>query len=204
MKIEKINENKIKIILTIEELENRKISLKELENDTTLARNLFFDLIEENNLDEEFKLEDSQLLIEASSDNENLFIVTITKVDNLPSNINNFCESNNTNGNIKKQNNYKVTSNIFVFEKIDDILSFCDKAKSQITFLGRNSLYKNDNNYFLIFSNNATKNKKFISTFSLLSEYCTSYHNFDMLSITIKEKCKLIIANNAIQKLMKI
>ena len=81
MKIEKINENKLKIILTLDELEKREISLKDLESDTTLAKELFLALIEENNLDEEFKLDNSQLLIEASSDCENLFVVTITKLD---------------------------------------------------------------------------------------------------------------------------
>lgn len=205
MKVEKISENKVKIILTIEELESRKISLKELENNTALARDLFFDLIEENNLDEEFKLEDSQLLIEASSDNENLFVVTITKVDDFPTNIKPYSKSvDSKNCTSKSKKNYKVTSNIFVFSNIDDILSFCDKAKNEEIFCGRNSLYKDEKNYFIIFSNNATKNKKFINTFSLLSEYCTSYHNFDILSANIKEKCKLIISNNAIQRLMKI
>ena len=85
MKIERISQNKVKIILTLDELKKRKISVRELEKDNALARDLFFDLIEETNLDEELHLDGSQLLIEASSDNKDLFIVTITIVDIKPS-----------------------------------------------------------------------------------------------------------------------
>ena len=81
MKVERINDNKIKITLSLEELEKRNISLKDLEKDSSKAKNLFLDLIEESNLDEDFIIDESQLFIEAFSDNNNSFIVTITKVD---------------------------------------------------------------------------------------------------------------------------
>ena len=84
MKVEFINENKIKITLTFEELEKRDISLKDITNNSSLARDLFTDLIEETDLDSEFFVDDSQLLIEACSDNNNLFIVTITKINDFP------------------------------------------------------------------------------------------------------------------------
>ena len=84
MKVEKINNNKVKITLTFDELEKREIDIKDIEKNSEIAKNLFMDLIEESNIDEEFEFEDSQLLIEACSDNNNLFVVTITKVDNIP------------------------------------------------------------------------------------------------------------------------
>ena len=84
MQIEKINKNKVKIILTLEELEKRDVNIKDIEKNNEIAKELFCDLIEESNIDEEFEFDNSQLLIEASSDNNNLFIVTITKVDNMP------------------------------------------------------------------------------------------------------------------------
>lgn len=204
MKIEKISENKLRIILTIDELEKKAISLKDLENDTVLAKELFLELIEENNLDEEFKFDDSQLLIEATSDCENLFIVTITKLDiNVPlaSSQEKECEK----GIVKvNQNNYKISSNIYSFSNIDIIIEFCKICKSYNLFIGRNSLYKFSNDYYLIFSKNAIKNKNFIKTFSFLSEYCKAYYNLPMLETSIKEKAQLIIKNNAIEKLSQI
>ena len=89
MKIEKVDDNKVKIILSLEELKMRNISLSDIEKDTAAARKLFISLIEESNLDEDFGCEDSQLFIEASSDNTNTFVLTITKRDDLPD-INNY------------------------------------------------------------------------------------------------------------------
>lgn len=203
MKIERISQNKVKIILTLDELKKRKISVRELEKDNALARDLFFDLIEETNLDEELQLDGSQLLIEASSDNKDLFIVTITIVDVKPSTFKQFSGSDIKSPNTKS-NCYKVSSNIYEFNSMDNILEFCEKSKEENLFFGRNSLYKENNRYYLVFSKNAVKNKKFIKTFIFLSEYCTAYYDYDMLEVSIKETSKLIIANSAIQKLKSI
>ena len=75
MKVEKLSDNKVRITLTFEELEKRKISLSDIEKNSTIAKDLFIDLLEESNLDSEFVIDDSHLFIEASSDNNNLFIV---------------------------------------------------------------------------------------------------------------------------------
>lgn len=210
MKIEKINDNKIRITLTFEELEKRKISLSDIEKDTSKAKELFLNLIEESNLDEEFVIDDSHLFIEACSDNNNLFIVTITKIDNIPE-LKKYSalESNNTRSisNKIKQNTitrYKVDSNIYLFETLDNILDLCNKAKSENLFFGRNSLYKLSNNYFIIFSNATVRNKKFLKTYVFLSEYCKEYYSYDLFATSIIEKSKLILKNNALQQLNKI
>ena len=41
MKIEKVDDNKVKIILSLEELKMRNISLSDIEKDTAAARKLF-------------------------------------------------------------------------------------------------------------------------------------------------------------------
>lgn len=196
MKVEKINENKIKIILSFEELEMRNITLKDIEKNTPEARNLFTNLIEETNLDEEFHFEDSQLFIEASSDNSNTFILTITRTEDLPD-INRYSKKNTT-------VLYRVDSRLYEFESIDIILSFCSIAKSENLFFGKNSLYKYEDKYYILFSDSAIKNKKFIKTYVMISEYCSRYFSSDIYYKTITEKSKVVIASNALQKLLKI
>lgn len=207
MKVEKINNNKVKITLTFEELEKRDINIKDIEKNSEIAKNLFVDLIEESNIDEDFEFEDSQLLIEASSDNNNLFVVTITKVDNLPD-LRKYSLLEKKVKNSKKSStiatNYKVDSFIYSFKSIDNILSLCENAKSEKLFFGKNSLYKYNDIYFIIFANSSIKNKKFLKTFVFLSEYCENYYSYNMFSSAIKEKSKLIVSNNALQTLSKI
>ena len=45
MKIEKINDNKVRITLTFEELEKREISLSQIEKDNSIAKDFFINLI---------------------------------------------------------------------------------------------------------------------------------------------------------------
>lgn len=207
MKVEKINENKIRITLTFEELENRQISLKDIEKNSSLAKNLFIDLIEESNLDEDFIIDDSQLFIEASSDNNDLFIVTITKIDNMPElkkyALLDSSKKKSKGTNSRQTAEYKVDSNIYLFKSIEHILNLCEVSKKEKLFFGKNSLYKYNNSYFIIFSKSSIKNKKFLKTFVFLSEYCNSYYAYDILETSIKEKSKLIVENNALQTLGK-
>ena len=145
MQIEKINKNKVKIILTLEELEKRDVNIKDIEKNNEIAKELFCNLIEESNIDEEFEFDNSQLLIEASSDNNNLFIVTITKVDNMPDLKKYSLLEKNSKGKNRSTNNsidYKVDSYIYSFESIDNILEMCTKSQSELLFWGKNSIYK--------------------------------------------------------------
>lgn len=211
MKVEKINDNKIRITLTFEELEKRKISLSDIEKDSSFAKELFINLIEESNLDTDFIIDDSHLFIEACSDNNNLFIVTITKIDNIPE-LKNYSileEKSKSRNSIKgtsksKQYKYSVNSYIYSFKKIDDILELCQKSKEENLFFGKNSLYKYEDTYFVIFSKPTIKNRKFLKTFVFLSEYCLEYYSYDLFEISITEKAKLILKNTALQKLTEI
>ncbi len=211
MKIEKINENKIKIILTFDELENRNISLTEISKNTNIAQDFFITLLEESNLEEDFIIDDSHLFIEAASDNNNLFIITITKINDIPElkkyslmenkNIKKIKKKPKCKSNIIK---YKVDSYIYSFSSIDTILKLCEQSKKEKLFFGRNSLYKYQNNYFLIFSKNSVKNDKFLKTYVFLSEFCDNYYSLDLYETTLIEKSRLIIKDYALQRLNKI
>lgn len=218
MKIEKIDENKVRITLTIDELSQREISIKDIEQDSLRAQDLFLDLIEESELNEDFIVDGSQLFVEASSDSNNLFIVTITKIDSIPelskySNKTTCVKKNVTPyKKMKKEktkknekiNNYSVASSIFKFNSFDNILMLCDKLKLENAFMGTNSLFKNGADYFIIFGNNTIKNAKFLKTFVLLSEFSESYYTTDLYKTLIEEKARLIIEKKALQKLSKI
>lgn len=207
MKVEKINENKVKITLSIDELAQRHITLKDLEKDTIKAKKLFLELIEESNLEASFIFEHAQLFVEASTDSNDFFTVTITKIDDFPDLTKyNLLDEGFDKKTISKPSSkllYPINFNIFSFENIDNILSMCDILKRNKLFLGKSSLYKLDNKYFLIFSKYSIKNVKFLKTYAILNEFCLNTYESELYEISIQEKAKLIIANKALQTLTK-
>lgn len=203
MKVELINENKVKITLSFDELKKRKISFNDIQKNT----NILLNLIEELDLDETFTIDDtSNFMIETTSDNNKSIIVTITKIEDMPElKKYSLLETKKGSKNLRNSDiNYKVNSNIYCFDSLDAILDMCNIAKQEKLFFGKNSLYKYNNLYYIIFSPYSTKNIKFLKTFVILSEYCKKYYSLDMFSTSIKEKSKLIIENNALQTLSKI
>lgn len=208
MKVEKINENKVKITLSIAELAQRDISLKDLEKDTIKAKKLFLELIEESNLESSFIFEHAQLFVEAATDNSDFFTVTITKIDDFPDlSKYNLLDEGFKKKSIKKSS-FNLTNpigfNIFSFETIDNLLDMCDILKKTKSFLGKSSLYKLDTRYFLIFSKYSVKNIKFLKTYSIINEFCSGNYESELYEISLKEKATLIIKDKSLQSLSKI
>lgn len=80
MKIEKINDNKIKVTLSTSELEERNLDFQSLRYNTPEAQTLFWDMMKQAENEHGFKTTNCQLFIEAASINDGQFIVTVTKL----------------------------------------------------------------------------------------------------------------------------
>ena len=81
MKIEKINDNKIKCTLTRSDLESRKIHLNELAYGSEKAKQLFQDMMQQAHNRFGFDSENSPLMIEAIPTSTDSITLIITKVD---------------------------------------------------------------------------------------------------------------------------
>ena len=79
MKIERINENQIRCILSKDDLETRKIKLSELSYGSEKTRNLFHDMMQQANVQFGFESGGTPLMIEAIPTTNSL-ILNITKV----------------------------------------------------------------------------------------------------------------------------
>ena len=80
MKIEKINDNKIKVTLSTSELEERNLDFQSLRYNTPEAQTLFWDMMKQAENEHGFKTTNCQLFIEAASINNGQFIVTVTRL----------------------------------------------------------------------------------------------------------------------------
>lgn len=81
MRIEKVNENQIRCILTKEDLADRQIKLSELAYGSEKAKSLFRDMIEQANNEFGFEVDDIPLMIEAIPLAGENIILQITKVE---------------------------------------------------------------------------------------------------------------------------
>ncbi len=196
MKVEKINNNKAMIILTLAELAKRKITLKDIKEGAENVQDFFFEILEDANITEEFTQDSSQLFVEVTTSEDDIFMITITKADCLPD-IAKYDKATKA-----SRVAYTVSSNIYSFYSLKELYEFCKQATIGELFVGVNSLYEFNGKYFLMFSNSTIKKVGFVKTFSVLSEYVDKY--FSKQTTAFLEYAKLIIAKNAVQTLQNI
>lgn len=193
MKIEKINNNTLKIILSIEELSTRNITIKDIETGKKKAQNFFFDIIEESAYADDFLKDNNKLLVEAAIAHDNTFIVTITKLEDMPE---------ITKDDYPKKYNYKLsTSTLYIFNNIQNLNKFIQQVKNHALYVGTNSLYKYNNIYFLTFPARVVKDTKFKTTYFTLTEYCDKHLSKTYNVCKLKETSNLILSKNAIDVL---
>lgn len=81
MKIEKLNDNKIRITLNMDDLNERNLDLHSFMSNSIESQDIFLDML--NKADEEvgFNTDDCRIMIEAVALNDGHFVLTITKFE---------------------------------------------------------------------------------------------------------------------------
>jgi adapter protein MecA 1/2 len=204
MRIEKLNENKIRIFLGIEDLREKNIDLHDFMSNSLESQDLFLDLLTKAEAEVGFKTHNYKLLIEAlaSSDGNFIFTITRTKPDG----------SQKLKENKPKAKRYTTTPNkalsIYSFNTFDEFCEFCNYIQTSnlnkfIDKLKNSSLVLYKGTYYLILSNlrlNVTDLKSFSYT---ISEFSSRVKNEELLERKLKEYGKVIISKNAIATCLK-
>lgn len=201
MRIEKVNENVLRVTITLNDLEERNIDLGSLNYNSPAAQELFWDMMERAEEEYGFASGDSQLIFEASPENEDGFVVTITKVDadGEFESIQKYIKSKYKNSDLRqKKKKSKVCSalKIYCFDSLDDLC----KLSKRITTLykGESTLFKCKNCYYLLLTGSSTSSK---SLDLLLCEYSTQIGNASFYEGYLNEYGEKIISVNAIATL---
>ena len=149
MKIEKLTDNKIRIIINFEELSEKNIDIFNLPDSKEKIYDLFDGILKEADKQVGFNTQDCRLLIEAFSSSEGYIIFTFTK---YKSNI----KPEKTTKKLRlKRKTYKnnYTNAIYKFNNFEEFCNFCtycNKTKlSDLKQLAKNiSLYEYNNFYY--------------------------------------------------------
>ena len=80
MKIEKLTDNKIRIIINLEELSDKKIDLNDFMINSLNSQKFFLDILNKAEKEIGFNTDNCKLLIESFSALDEIFVFTITKL----------------------------------------------------------------------------------------------------------------------------
>ena len=153
MKIEKLTDNKIRIIINLEELSEQNIDIFNLPNSKEKIYELFDGILKEAEKQVGFKAQDCRLLIEAFSSSEGYIVFTFTKYKNNIS-------TEKTAKKLKYRrktfnNNYKNA--IYKFNNFEEFCNFCtycnnSKLSDLKQFAKNIALYEYNNLFYTVIS----------------------------------------------------
>lgn len=226
MKLEKINNSKIKIEFSANELEENNISVHSFLANSIQSQKFFLAILEIANEDFGFNTINSKISYETFSFDNKQFVIFVTKSNLEPLskfsriydfiNFNTipfsprdiFISSNSTSNFIgnRLSNSQKqvVKHNIsyYFFDNINMLFDFCNYINSsKINIPFENSLYKYYNLYFIEINYSNLSYKDINNLFSVLSEFKNTYIFSELSLKKILEFSDLLISNNAIQTL---
>lgn len=197
MKIEKLTENKIRIIVNSYDLENKNLDFKALLSRTLDSQGFFLDMLEKAKTEVGFNTDGCKILVEAFSTTDEYLIFTITKYID---------KSNTQTGKrpkLKMKNlNISATKAIYKLDNFDvfcDLCTYLNNNFSNITKISKcSSLYLYNNNYYLLIRNNNISKDIMQNFYISISEFLSMANLSSNFENKLFEHGKAIIKNNAI------
>lgn len=200
MKIEKLTDNKIRVILKPKDFKDGNINIKSLLLPTPESQSLFLEILNRAKEEVDFDTEGHKILVEAFWENDDIFVFTITKYIDSNNNLLTTPKKYVT----AKKKNYTLNSKlgIYQFKTFDDFCDFCNSINS-ITNYNRifksSILYFYNDLYFLVINGFSLSNKSVHSMHAYLLEFSKFLTNDSNFEIKLIEHGKVVIKNNAIK-----
>lgn len=197
MKIEKLTENKIRVIINTDELGENDINLHSIMTKAIETQEFFSLMLKKAEKEVDFHTDGCKLLIEAFSSLEDVLVFTITKYLPVPE-----TEKKRL---VVKRKSFDKTSKLAVcqFENFEVFCEFCNSIKSlhkiDITKLAKNiALYSWKNSYYLVLRNINTTYEPIKLFYSTLSEFGKILSYSEHFEFKLLEHGKILIKKNAI------
>ena len=201
MKIEKLTENKIRIILKKEDFKDKEININKVLLEEPESQKLFLEILTRAEKEVNFDTTGHKLLIEADIQNSDTFIFTITK----------YLEKDTTNIHLhkkiltirKKAQLFNTSTLIYKFYNFEDFCEFCDSIHNNHT-LNIKNLYKSailyffNNSYYLVIDKINLSNSSMLVLHTSLLEFSNLENHTKNFKFKLKEHGKIIMKSNAI------
>ena len=187
MKIEKLTENKIRVIVEPSELGLSNDNVHTMMHKTIGSQEFFLNILRKAEKEVDFNTDGCKLLIETFSSFDDFFVFTITKyIPNAPKNT-----GTNKKLIVKRKTFPNINQKaICRFDNFDAFCEFCNAAKVLQSI--NSSLYSWKGFYYLILKNVDVK------SYSILSEFAKFISSSDIFEYKLLEHGNAVIKKNAI------
>lgn len=206
MRFEKLSNDKIRIILDLQDLEDNDIDYQSFMSNSSDSQKLFMEILDEAEEQIGFITKDYKLMIEALATMDGDFIITVTR--SLPDFDIASVYKKRTIKAKRKSNKLTTDTIIYEFNNFDDIFDFVLLLKN-LNITGLNAftkdfaLYTYKNNYYLVMDN-IDKNFDAIKTFlCALTEFGKSINNSNLFKSRLNEYGTLLVKINFYKALSK-
>lgn len=205
MKIEKLNDDKIRITLNLEDLQANDIDFHTFMSNSIESQELFLDMLDKAEKEVGFVTDDYKIMIEALAMSNGNFVLTVTRFE--PEKGKGTYKKKRVN--IKRKNtlinNEKA---IYCFDSFDEYCAYCNflnnNALRYMDNLADNiSLYEYNGKYYLIFTNIKINNNLLRTFCSSITEFAHFVDNAFLFESKLLEYGNMIMKNNAIDTCLK-
>ena len=192
MKVEKISSNKFRITFTDEDLKDFDVDFENIKYSSEDAQEIFWQLIEQAEIEEEFFDEGGQIIVEAVASKNKGLTMTVTRVADFDKSTPKIRRKKD-----RKNKNTDLSPLIYSFADFENLVKACKRVEN--FFVGISKLYKMDGEYFLVME--ALYENIAASTDSMLSEYGDKFVNSSIFEGHLSEYGNLLIQDTAISNI---
>lgn len=209
MKFEKLSENKLRIILSKKDLEEKEIDFHDFMSNSLETQDLFLDMLEEAEEQVGFNTKNYKVKIEALAMTDRDFIVTITRMVPESEKLRFHPSITKKKFNVRrKQVTNECKQTIYKFNSFDDYCFFIqylseNQLQSAINISKKSFVYIYKNQYYLVLEDINTTYDDLLKFYHSIIEFGTYVHNSNLFIPKLIECGRLAIKNNALQTSLK-
>ena len=202
MKIEKINDDKIKITFDYIDLQENNIDFHSFMANSTQSQALFLKILDQAEESLGFNTDQYKLEINTLALSNGIFILIVTRLQK---------ETKKKVVRVhtkRKSNTNNPTFSIYKFNSFDNFISFCQfiVQNSDVNLLkvleNNNSLFKYNSQYFFAISTTTMNIKQKEFLFSCITEFAKFVTNSKTFLAKLKENTTCFLDNNAINSVI--
>lgn len=207
MKFEKLSENKLRIILSIKDLEEKDIDFHDFMSNSLETQDLFLDMLEEAEEQVGFNTRNYRVKIEALAMTDMNFIVTVTRMVPETEKQNSITPRKKFKVR-RKESKTEAKQMIYKFNCFDDYCNFIEYLhknglESSTNIAKEVSVYTYKNQYYLILNNINLEYDNTLKFCNSIIEFASFIHNTNLFISKLYECGNIVIKNNAIKNSLK-